>query len=98
MTAAPPPPDIERIVAGLTEAERLLIPHMSDGEFVYPVSFTAADAGVPDKEARKAFRHLREIGLAQYGVLYNEDEYCPAGSGTWLTPLGLQVRAALQET
>lgn len=97
MSAHPASGEAERVLAGLSEAERLLIPHMSDGEFVYPIAYTAADAGVPVKEARVAFRQLRAAGLAQHGVLYNEDEWQPCGSGTWLTPLGLAVRALLQE-
>jgi hypothetical protein len=88
-------PDPAAIAAGLGEPERRLIAEMSDGEMVYPIANTAADASVPLADARKIFRHFREAGLAEYGALWNEDEYRPAGSGTWLTPLGLAVRAHL---
>jgi hypothetical protein len=89
--------DIERIAAGLSDAQRAVLLRMSDGEFVYPVARTADEAGVPLAEARKVIRQFRADGLARYGVLYNEDEYTVCGSGTWLSGLGLAVRAHLQE-
>lgn len=89
------PPNIDAIIAELSEAQRRLIPHMSDGELVYPITYTAADADVPVKDARKAVRDLRAKGLADYGTLTREDDGAMVGSGYWLNGTGMSVRSAL---
>ena len=86
-----------KIAAGLTADERRVICAMSEGEFVMLLSHTAADAQVPVAATRKAFAKFRREGLAVYGPLYNEDEYTVQGSGTWLSGLGLVVRAILEQ-
>lgn len=88
--------DVAGVAAGLTEAQRRLIPHMSDGELVYPLPKLAEDIPVALGLLRKAAAGLRAMGLAQHGPLYDTDDGHPKGSGTWLTPLGLAVRAHLQ--
>lgn len=79
----------------LSYPARRLIAEMSNGEFVHPIATTAADADVPVRDARKILKRFRADGLAKYGPLFDEDDGTPCGSGTWLTPAGLAVRAAI---
>jgi hypothetical protein len=91
-------PEADAVAAGLTKAQRLLLPHMSDGGMVYPLPMIADGVVATIREARAAVAGLRALGLAQHGPLYDEDDGRLKGSGTWLTPLGQQVAARLQET
>jgi len=79
----------------LTDAQQEVLMLMSDGEMVYPASKIAAEAGFPLKETVKVLRHLRGIGVADRGPLWSDDDGLLRGSGTWLSPLGLEVRTIL---
>lgn len=87
----------EAVAKGLTEAQRAIIPRMSDGELVYPLPRLTEDLPSNLRLYRKAVAGLRQSGLAQHGPLYDQDDGSLRGSGTWLTPLGLLVRSILQE-
>lgn len=91
------PEQIAAIAGKLTKAQRAVMLEMSNGEYVERASFLAADAGVPLNETREILRKFRQDRLATHGTLWNEDEAAPAGSGTWLTPLGLAVRDYLEK-
>jgi hypothetical protein len=97
MTAPHDTAEVERVVKGLTKAQRALLPRMNDGELVFPLQTLVE--GLPEniRLYREAATGLRAMGLAKHGVLYNEDTGAPHGSGTWLTPLGLAVRAHILE-
>lgn len=90
-------PDPEQIAAGLPDAKKAVILALSDGEYVFPIAVIASDAQVPIAETLKIMAQLRDEGLAKYGALWDADEHRPAGSGTWLTPLGLAVRNIVKD-
>ena len=87
---------IEEIVKGMTEDEQAVILCMSDGMFVEPLSSVAADANVSLERTREIMKKFREDGFAIYGSLWNEYEHKPAGSGTWLTKLGFDIRVYIE--
>ena len=88
--------DIAAIAKGLTADERKVILAMSDGGLVLPASRIAADCGLPLASVRGVMRRFRSIRIATYGPLWNEDEHQPAGSGTWLNNVGLEVRRIVE--
>lgn len=96
MTPPPSPAEIARIAGGLTKAQRAILPRMSNGELVYPLQRLVEGLSENIRLYREAVTGLRSIGLAQHGVLFDEDTGAPHGSGTWLTPLGLAVRSHLE--
>ena len=85
------------IAKGLTKNETLVIEYMTNGEYVQPLAWLADDAGVPLPETREIVRNFVNLGIAQFGHLSRIDEDLRCGSGYWLTPLGIEVRAILME-
>lgn len=81
--------------AFLSPVELGVIDHMSDGEIVRPASYTAADLGLPVDAVRAAIKRLREIGLARWGNLTDEDGRL-AGRGTWLNGAGCALQTMLR--
>jgi hypothetical protein len=88
--------DVAGVAASLTDAQRAIIPHMSDGELVYPLTQLVEELPDNIRLYREAVAGLRLMQLAAHGTLMN-DEGQMRGSGTWLTPLGLLVKAHLSE-
>lgn len=81
----------------LTSDEEDVILFMGDCEpIVRRMGHIASDAGKTRAFVKKTFRKLRSMGLAQYGTLMLLDEYEVAGSGTWLTGLGLEVQRMIE--
>jgi hypothetical protein len=87
--------NLEELASRLSEDQRRVVVAMTGGEWVYRLAQTAQDAGLPIDDVRKAMRHLRKIGIAEYGTLWNEDKGRANGSGTWLNGIGLALREHL---
>ena len=81
--------------AFLSPVERGVVDHMTDGEIVYPASYMAADLGLPVATVRAAIKRLREIGLARWGNLTDDDGHL-AGRGTWLNGAGCALQTMMR--
>jgi hypothetical protein len=88
--------DLSDLAKGLSEAQLAILPHMSDGELVYPLPRLTESLPGTLALYRVAVRGLRDMGLAQHGPLFDQDEGSPKGSGTWLTPRGLALQSYLR--
>ena len=88
--------DAKAIAEGLTEAQRAVVLEMGDGELVHTAPDIAFFAKVTIPEVRATMKWLRAEGMAEHGVLYNEEEQRQAGSGTWLNSRGLKLKAAVK--
>jgi len=82
-------------LAFLRSEEVPIVLEMSDGEMVYPAQYMANDINCDVRLVHKTLRRMREIGIAQSGPLFSEDDGKLCGRGTWLNRAGYQVQDIL---
>lgn len=79
----------------LNEREQAVLNEMS-GDVGYPFATLSEWSGIPTPEVRLIVRDFRKRGLADFGTLYNEDDYCVCGSGYWLTDAGWDLKTKME--
>ena len=89
------PPDPQQVAGwawSLDQAQRAILPRMSDGQYVSPLAEIVEELPGSITVYRRAVKGLRQIGLADHGPLFDEETGTLKGSGTYLTRPGLWVR------
>jgi hypothetical protein len=82
---------LQRLYLTLTTEKILVLDHMSDGEWVYPMATLASQIDLPVSIVRKILREFRDKGIAIYGHLTREDDSNVCGSGYFRSSLGEQL-------
>lgn len=77
------------------DAEQTAVLHAMSAIYGHTANDIMERTGLPHVKVAGARRYLREIGLAHYGPLYDEDGAGIRGSGYTLTDEGVRVAAAL---
>lgn len=81
--------------AFLSAEECRVVDQMTDGEVVYPARWIANDIGSPLETVRATIKRLRDLGLARWGNLFDDEGRC-AGRGTWLNGAGCALQSLLR--
>lgn len=74
----------------LTAVQRKVLLAMH-GELAFSATRMANRAGVTVTQARQSHRELRDMGLAEFGAIYDDDHHF-AGRGYWLNDNGLKAQ------
>ena len=95
VSVEPSPTQINQAIEKLSPAGREVIACMGPEGFAYRITTLAEYSQVNPTTVRKVLKRLRELNLAEYSPLIDEETGRPCGSGTYLNRLGVAVKEHL---
>lgn len=84
--------EIDKIIDSLTNEQRKIFTHLTDGTYVMPLQYIADECDLPRSYVHRHVKYFYKRHWVKYATLYREDSNHVVGSGYFLTGLGLEIQ------